>query len=180
METNNEKPELTLEELDLEIEELSIKLENASEEDFPKYKEELKALYKKQKLLKKKMRSGIENVRSWVWVYGVLQTIISSPLSILVWIQIFNSITKSFNDTLGKLGNNVSTTAYKAILSVVFFIAPALNVFLSWILYAFVVRKDVREERITYKIIWIVQASLTLISIIIALALIIIPTFKAI
>lgn len=165
---------------EIEIEKLNNELLLADEKRQEEINNELKSLYKEKRGLLSVLSDfgSLNKVRIWVFIYGVLQVIISSPLAIIIWSSIHSVLIDKLTPTIYQISINSSPAAAGTFLAFLYYLFPFLNIFLSWFLWAFVVRKSVRAENKTFICFWIIQGVLTLVLMVVMLFYLILPALR--
>ncbi len=148
-----QKLEVLVEEYEFNLAEKNI--ETMPEEEYLEKKKIIKELYKERNALKKKTKAKTawDQVSSWIIFYGIFQIFISLPYIpydvISVWLV--ERIILPAIDSPMVIFVLVCTYAF-----------PFLNIILSWILYANVVKKELDKK--VYLVFFVIQIVLVLFS----------------
>lgn len=180
MSNDNEK---RIQEIDIELQKVEVKIDQLElmpdrdqyMDEYIELKEKFNSLLKERKALKPKNEKIWDKIPIWMYIYCVFQIIILGIpyVSQIIWINFSNWIITIFETQLDKLAY-APQFAFTTVLILIIYSLPIINLFISWILYVNVVHKPFEKK--VFKIIWIVQAVLTLIVGTILFIQIILPT----
>lgn len=163
--------DVKVQELEIILDQLESKLYNdieneELEDEFFEKKREYNRLLKEKKKLIKKLRSQDESklnqVSSWIIIYGSLAIIFSFPLiSGTVWLEFANILINALTGAF----SGISTTdfIYHVIVFLLIFSLPLLLNILTWLLYNNLVKTKLDKK--VYAIFWIIQGVMSIIMI---------------
>lgn len=170
--------EIRLQEIDVEMDKLDMKIQIDETdidaiEEYNKLKQEMKVLLKEKKNLRKQQfietidpnQKSLDNLSIWIIVYGIAVALLCSPLLSNTWVKFATLIIKAASDTIGAM--DPSTVLGKIVVILLVFALPLLLHVISWVLYLNAVKS--KTDKFAFRIVWIIQASVTIITMVIAL-----------
>lgn len=159
--------DIQMQELDVQIEQISfIDPEDADRdryvEQYKELKDALKALAQERRQLLKNAKDTVwEKIPLWMIGYAIVQIILCFPfLSSFIWVNFANGIISLFESTLDQVATGAPHAVFIAVLILVIYSLPIVNILLTWLIYVNVVKKEFDKK--VFKWIWIGQGILTI------------------
>lgn len=157
---------IRLQELEILMDDIEFQLASPNENEelmqkYNEYKKETKDLYKEKKQLKKEEKKSLgdndlEQASIWIFIYGIIVNIINFPaISYNIWFAATSWFIEKTNLDMNLDGGFWS----KVIVWLALFALPILLLFVSWILFATLVKKKINKK--IFLIFWIIQILFT-------------------
>ncbi len=165
--------DVKLQELYVKLDQLAIRLgmEDYTDEEYEEYedvKKQIKELRKEKKNIIKTQRASekksiLEQISLWIIVYGIIMVILHLPgVAPKVWFSFSTFLIDTF-DFFSEISSE-NVVIYNIWLFILAFAIPLLFHVLSWELYINFVKTKINKW--TFRIVWIIQAILTVVMII--------------
>lgn len=171
--TEVDEKALRIQQLEIDMHELVIRLEMLEfdvpedEEELAKRKAEIVEVKQQYRILKdeykvltkKEHKTVWDKIPIWMIFYAMIQIVLCFPfISSFIWVNFANTVIGWFSSSLSNIPPG--TVMFKAMLVLIVYSLPLINMLVTWIIYANFIKKDF--DRLVFRFIWIAQGVMTL------------------